>query len=189
MRNNILLILFITFLFIGCSDKSVPVSQNNTSSTSSSTSSNTASNNENKATTSPLDKLIVSIEPTPTSNVIETKSKVKDGEEVIVHGRVKDFVKGYAVFTIADTSMKACVDNPEESCPTPWDYCCNPKEKIQKSVATVQLTSDGTTPIKTEIEGFRGLQRLSSYVTVKGKAKRDEAGNLTIIASNLFIKS
>ena len=44
-------------------------------------------------------------------------------------------------------------------------------------------------PIKTEIEGFRGLQRLSSYVTVKGKAKRDEAGNLTIIASNLFIKS
>jgi hypothetical protein len=182
--NTILLVLFIALLFVGCSDKGASVAQNSTSSTTSTTPAEANNTNAN-----PLDKLVVLTEPTPASSVVETKEKVKDGEEVVVHGRVKDFVKGYAVFIIADTSMKACIDNPEDSCTTPWDYCCNPKEKIQKSVATVHLTNDGTTPIKTEIEGFRGLQRLSSYVTVKGKAKRDEAGNLTIIASNLFIKS
>lgn len=176
-----IIVLLFTFLFIGCSDKSVPTTENKTQAV-------TPTNTENSAG-NPLDKLLLTTEPTPASSVVETKEKVKDGEEVIVHGRVKDFVKGYAVLVIADTSMKACIDNTEETCPTPWDYCCNPKEKIQKSVATVQLTEDGTTPIKTELEGFKGLQRLSSYVTVKGKAKRDEAGNLTIIASNIFIKS
>lgn len=182
MKNKlIIIVLLFTLLFIGCSNKSTPTTENKTQAVTPTNTQNSASN--------PLDKLLVTTEPTPASSVIETKSKVKDGEEVIVHGRVKDFVKGYAVLVIADTSMKACVDNPEETCPTPWDYCCNPKEKIEKSVATVQLTEDGATPIKTELEGFKGLQRLSSYVTVKGKAKRDEAGNLTIIASNLFIKS
>lgn len=183
--NTLLLVLVIAGLFVGYSDKA-SVTQNNAPSTATAPASalSTEANNTN-----PLDKLVVSTEPTPASSVVETKEKVKDGEEVIVHGRVKDFVKGYAVLVIADTSMKACVDNTEETCPTPWDYCCNPKEKIEKSVATIQLTTDGATPIKTELEGFRGLQRLSSYVTVKGKAKRDEAGNLTIIASNLFIKS
>lgn len=171
-------VLLFAFLFIGCSDKSTPVVENNA------TAPPTLANN-----TSPLDKLLVTTEPTPASSVVETKEKVKDGEEVIVHGRVKDFVKGYAVLVIADTSMKACVDNTEDTCSTPWDYCCNPKEKIEKSVATVQLTEDGAIPIKTELEGFKGLQRLSSYVTVKGKAKRDEAGNLTIIASNIFLTS
>ncbi|KAF0247393.1 MAG: hypothetical protein FD167_3206 [bacterium] len=178
MKKIILLVLLTTF--IGCSNKSVPVAENNVPAVAPTA----VANNTN-----PLDKLVVSTEPTGASSVVETKAKVKDGEEVIVHGRVKDFVKGYAVFTIADTSMKACIDNPEDACTTPWDYCCNPKEKIEKSVATVQLSDGGSAPIKSEIEGFRGLQRLSSYVTVKGKAKRDEAGNLTIIASNIFIKS
>jgi hypothetical protein len=177
----IIAVLLFTFLFVGCSDKSVSTTENKTQTL---TPINTENNINNQ-----LDKFLLTTNPTPASNVVETKEKAKDGEEVIVHGRVKDFVKGYAVLVIADTSMKACVDNPEETCPTPWDYCCNPKEKIEKSVATVQLSEDGATPIKVELEGFRGLQRLSSYVTVKGKAKRDEAGNLTIVASNIFIKS
>ncbi len=118
--------------------------------------------------------------------VAKAKKEAKDGAEVAVEGRVKDFVDGMAVFTIVDTVILSC-DQEGEACPTPWDYCCEPKESMLANTATVKVVGAGAAPIKANVKGVSGVDHLTTVVAT-GKARRDEAGNLTIEAAKVFVK-
>src|SRR5689334_8455931 len=56
------------------------------------------------------------------------RKDAKDGQDVVVIGRVggrkSPWVKNAAAFSIVDRSMKACNERPGDTCPTPWDFCC-----------------------------------------------------------------
>ena len=59
-----------------------------------------------------LEKAVVT-DTAPTSGtmtVVDAHKKAKDGETVIVEGRVRDFVNGVATFTLLDRSIKSCVE-------------------------------------------------------------------------------
>jgi hypothetical protein len=110
----------------------------------------------------------------------------EDGDLVVVRGAVggsaKPFVEGLAAFTIVDPALESCVGDGM-GCPTPWDYCCEDPQTIAQRSATIELR-EGDTPLAASPRGFHGLDHLVTVV-VQGTARRDERGNLTIVATGL----
>lgn len=120
--------------------------------------------------------------------VAMARESVQDGQDVIVEGRLKDFVQGKAAFTIVDGSIPPCgEDGMEDHCPTPWDYCCVAPTKVAANSATVKLVGNEGNLLDGNLQGVNSIDNLSTVV-VTGKAQKDEAGNLTIAANKVYLK-
>ena len=102
-----------------------------------------------------------------------------------IGGDVDPWVKGRATFLIADHSLKACSENEGDNCPTPWDFCC--EAGIAESKATVKIVDDAGETVPTDARELLGVKELAT-VTIRGQAKRDEAGNLTVLATKVYVK-
>jgi hypothetical protein len=134
-------------------------------------------------------KYLLDTEPSGAKGVLETRKQAKDGDEVVMVGHIagskKPFVEGRASFSVLDLSIKACP--AEEGCPTPWDCCCTPPEELRAATAQVKFVgSDGKT-LNAGAKELLGVKELS-VVVVKGKADRDDKGNLTVVASALHVR-
>jgi len=143
---------------------------------------------EKKAALPP--NLFVSTEPTGAKTVEEAKSTARQGDAVVIRGRiggsVAPFVENRAVFTIMGTGLKACSDNPADKCKTPWDYCCDTPEDIAKHSATIQVVDSSGSTLRTGLRGVSGLKELSEVVVV-GKIAQTAEKVLVIHATNLFL--
>ena len=95
------------------------------------------------------------------------------------------WVQGRAAFVIADLSLKACSERPGDTCPTPWDFCC--ETGIAESKATIKIVDDAGETIAKDARDLLAVKELST-VTIRGQAKRDEAGNLTVLAKGVYVK-
>jgi hypothetical protein len=138
------------------------------------------------------EKYLLTEEPAGAKGVIEARKKTtKDGEEVVVVGRiggnVKPWVEGRAAFWIVDGVFKPCNEKDDDKCPTPWDYCCDAPEDLRKGMATIKIVDDKGQTVAVDARKLLGVKELDTVV-VKGKAKRDEEGNLTVLASGLFVR-
>jgi hypothetical protein len=130
-------------------------------------------------------------EPAGAKDIKEAKESVKNDEEVTLVGRiggdVKPFVKGVSAFTIVDRSMKPCNEMDDDACETPWDYCCD-TDLLPAARATIKIVdSDGKTITK-DAKDLLGVKELQTVV-VRGKAIRDEAGNLTVLATGVYVRN
>ncbi|MCR9208083.1 MULTISPECIES: hypothetical protein [Rhodopirellula] len=127
-------------------------------------------------------------EPAGAMPVGEAREKTEDGKDVtlvgLIGGSSEPFVKGLAAFTIVDPKVPYCA--PEEGCPTPWDYCCE-TDAVKQNIATVKIVDDSGKPVTQDAREFLNVKELSTVV-VKGKARRDDQGNLTVAASKVFVK-
>ena len=88
--------------------------------------------------------------------------------------------------SIVDGSLKACSDIEGDNCPQPWDYCCE-TSKLPNATALVKIIDEGGSLVTTDARELLGVKELSTVI-VKGKAKRDDAGNLTVLANSVYIK-
>ena len=129
---------------------------------------------------------VLSSEPSGAEGVIAVRETVQDGEPVAIVGRVggeeKPWIDGLAAFTIVDPSLEPCT----EGCETPWDYCCD-TDKLPKASATVKFVDTDGKVISKDARTLLGIKELATVV-VKGRAKRDEAGNLTVLADGVYVK-
>ena len=129
-------------------------------------------------------------EPDDAADVVKVREESSDGDDVVLVGRiggsVDPWVKGRAAFSIVDGSLKACSDIPGDECPKPWDYCCE-TDKLANSMALVKLVDREGTLVKADARQLLGVTELSTVV-VKGTAQRDDTGNLTVLATSVFVK-
>ena len=140
-------------------------------------------------------KFVLATEPAGGINVIDARDSSKDKQDVVVIGRIggglNPWVEGRAAFQIVDPSLLACSDEKEDgetcSCKTPWDYCCE-TDKLPTAMALVQFVEPDGTIVKADAREVFDVKELQTVV-VKGTAKRDEAGNLTIMASGMFVRN
>ena len=164
-------------LLIGCS-------QNGTSPTASETSSSTSSSALAKS------QYLLEAEPAAANDVIKVREDANDGDEVVIVGRIggsgNPWIEGRAAFSIVDESLQACSDIPGDTCPKPWDYCCQ-TSRLPTATALVKVVDENGELVKADAKGLLGVKELSTVV-VKGKAQRDAAGNLTVLASGVFIR-
>jgi len=135
-------------------------------------------------------KYLLQAEPEGASDVIAVREAAEDGADVLIVGRIgggeNPWVEGQAAFSIVDGSLKACSDIPGDGCPIPWDYCCE-THKLPTSTALVKVVDANGDLVKADARELLKVKELSTVV-VKGKAKRDDAGNLTILASGVYVK-
>ena len=137
--------------------------------------------------------LVLGEAPAGAEDVVAAKKDAKEGDAVVVRGRVggspSPFVEGRASFQLVDASLKACGEgNPDDKCETPWDFCCEEPKTIAAHSASVQVVNPDGRPMYSGLKGVGGLKPLSE-VTVKGTvAKTSESGALVINATGLHVK-
>lgn len=112
-----------------------------------------------------------------------------DGEQPmaligVIGGSREPFVDGLAAFTIVDPDIPYC--QPEEGCPTPWDYCCS-QDQVKHNIATVTMVDASGDPVSGDARQLLGVAELATVV-VEGTARRDPQGNLTVAATKVFIR-
>jgi hypothetical protein len=127
--------------------------------------------------------------PADAQDVIPMRKAVEDEEDVVVVGRIggsaSPWVDGMAAFSLVDRSLPACTDIPGDTCPTPWDYCCA-TDKLPAATTLVKVVDDQGKIVTTGAQELLGLDELQTVV-VRGKASKDEAGNITVLASGIYV--
>lgn len=125
-------------------------------------------------------------EPAGAQDVKLARQSAKNDEDVVVVGRIggaaNPWVDGMAAFMIADVSLEPCTDG----CARPWDYCCD-LDKLPTSKVMVRVVDGQGQVVATESRELLGVKELQTVV-VRGKARRDEAGNLTVLADGVFVR-
>ncbi|HMF15206.1 MAG TPA: hypothetical protein VKE94_22985 [Gemmataceae bacterium] len=134
---------------------------------------------------------LLASEPAGAKGVLDVKEAAKDGDDILVEGRVggsrKPFLEGLAGFTIVDPSLRSCSDRPGDNCDAPWDYCCESPADLKRATALVKFVDENGKTLKKDARELLGVEALQTVV-VRGKAKRDADGNLTILASALHAR-
>ena len=137
----------------------------------------------------PDSRFILAEEPSDAKSVVDVRKDAKDGEEVTIMGRiggdVDPWVKDRAAFLIVDRSLVPCNEREGDSCPTPWDYCCD-TDHLAEHKATIKFVDEAGQTLPTDARQLLGVKELER-VTIRGQAKRDEAGNLTVLARDIYI--
>ena len=135
-------------------------------------------------------KYVLKTEPAGAQAVEAVRKDAKDGDEVVVVGRIggkpDPWGKGYATFTIVDESLKPCNERDDDTCPTPWDYCCDLSDLTDKS-AFVEFVDESGKVVKADAKKLLAVKELQTVV-VHGKAVRDETGNFTLQADGIFVR-
>lgn len=133
----------------------------------------------------------LSQEPSDAKGVKEVRESAEDGQPVVVEGRIggdtNPWVAGQAAFLVVDKSLKPCNEKDDDACETPWDYCCD-TDVLPQSKAMVKILDENGKPLATDARELLGVKELQTVV-VRGKAKRDEAGNLTVLADGVFVRN
>ena len=134
-------------------------------------------------------KYLLAASPAGGKGVIDVRAKAKDNEEVVIVGRIggstNPWIKGKPAFSIVDSSLKACSDIEGDECKTPWDYCCV-TDQLPKATALIKVVDASGKMMEGDAQELLKLKELQT-VTVQGKAKRDDAGNLTVMATGIFV--
>jgi hypothetical protein len=127
--------------------------------------------------------------PLDAKDVIAIRKQTKNDDDIVVVGRIggseNPWIKDRSAFTIVDRSLKACNERVGDTCPVPWDFCCE-LTKLKKAKAFIKFVgADG----KLLRKGARALFQVEELQTVfvRGKAIRDKEGNLTVIASGMYV--
>ncbi|WP_254512841.1 hypothetical protein [Anatilimnocola floriformis] len=135
-------------------------------------------------------KYVLAAEPGDAKGVKELKADAKDGDDIVIEGRIggdeKPWVEGQAAFMIVDKSLKPCNEKDDDDCKTPWDYCCD-TDQLPSCKALVKIIDSEGKTVASDAKKLLGVKELTTVV-LKGKAKKDEAGNLTVLASGVFVR-
>jgi hypothetical protein len=134
-------------------------------------------------------KYLLSSEPSGAQDVKAILESAQDGDEITVVGRVggdaNPWIDGLAAFNIADLSLTPCNEIEGDACPQPWDYCCAPDLPANRTLVKIV---DGSGNVVAS--GAKELLRLEELqtVVVHGTASRDEAGNVSVLATGVFVR-
>jgi hypothetical protein len=134
-------------------------------------------------------EVLVDKEPEGAVDVQALRKNAKDKEDVVVVGRIggraNPWIKGMAAFPIVDRSLKPCNEIEGDMCKTPWDYCC--ESNLPQSTVLIMLVDENGKTVKQDPRAYLGVKELQTVV-VAGKAKRDKAGNITVLASKIHVR-
>jgi hypothetical protein len=113
------------------------------------------------------------------------------GDDVVIRGRiggrVEPFVEGRAIFMLADMRMPTCTQRHGDGCPTPWDYCCEPKDTLLANTATIQVADASGRPLRRGLKGVEGLVPTAEIV-VNGKVSQRDNGHVMVVdASGIYV--
>ena len=135
--------------------------------------------------------LFPSSPPPPAHEIEDVKKTAKTGDDVVlqaqVGGRKQWQVEGKAIFVVIDPVLESCDEMEGDTCKTPWDFCCVPKEQITAKLATVRVVGADGQPVAGSVQGAHGLRPLA-HVVVAGKVQSNDGSNLVVDAKQIWVK-
>ena len=133
-------------------------------------------------------QFVLAEEPADAADVIHCRKEAINGREIVCVGRIggrkNPWVKGACAFSLVDRSLVPCNEKHGDNCPTPWDYCCSPN--LAQSMVLVMFVDSNGKMVRKDARELLGVKELD-MVVIRGKARRDKSGNLTIVASRIFV--
>ena len=133
------------------------------------------------------ERYLLSAEPADAQGVGELVQSAAGGEEVVVVGRIggsNSWVEGRAAFLIADLGPADCDEGAAEPCPIS-DDCCPEGAAAPRTL--VRLVDGQGRPLASDARRLLGV-REHQTVVVRGRAERDDAGNVSIAAEALYVR-
>lgn len=128
-------------------------------------------------------------EPEGAHEVVDVLESAADGDEIVLVGRiggdVNPWVEDVAAFNVADNSLVPCNEREGDTCETPWDYCC--EADLGKATTLVEVVDGDGKLVATGARELLGVQELDTVV-VQGTAQRDADGNLTVLATGVYVR-
>lgn len=135
--------------------------------------------------------LFLTSEPAGVQDITPVKLDAKAGDKVVLRGRIggskSPFVENRAVLLLMDVNVPNCHENHNPGCPTPWDFCCAPREDKLAGSATVQVVGKDGSPLRAPLEGVKSLKPLAEVVVVGEVVRRGEAGDLVVDATGFYV--
>ena len=125
-------------------------------------------------------------EPDGATDVVALREASQNDEAVVVVGRigggVKPWVEGRAAFVLADASFQpSCQDEAcEEGCP----HCA---EEAADCTVLVKFMDGAGGVLPVDARELLGVQD-QDMVVVQGRTKRDESGNLSVLAEGIYVR-
>ena len=130
-----------------------------------------------------VSKFLLADEPSGALSVVELREQAKNDDDVVLVGRIggaaKPWVAGRAAFSVVDPSLQLC-DEGGGVC-----SCC--KDKVCDAMALVKVVDEHGRVLKADARKLLRVKE-NELVVVSGKAKRDDAGNLTILARGVYVR-
>lgn len=139
------------------------------------------------------DGLFVDAAPDGAKDVTEVKAAAKEGDTVVVRGKVggtmEPFVAGRAAVMLgSEVSIDSCEVREGDGCETPWDYCCMTREAITAGTLTVQVVgADGKT-LKVPLQGANGIDHLTVLVVKGTVGPRPDPAVLVVNAEAIHVE-
>ena len=124
-------------------------------------------------------------EPAGAAITVVDAKKAEDGADIVVEGRIQATQPRFHVFTMIDLSMPYCGEKDDETCKTPWDYCCFGKDEVSALLIPVRFVGADGKPVRAA-DGHKFAWRLLDRVKVVGKLRKLEDGTLVIAATGYW---
>ena len=132
--------------------------------------------------------LLASAPAEEASGVASLKASAVPGDRVVMRGKiggsVSPMTEGAAVFTVVDLAVLSCDQKDHDTCPTPWDYCCEPPDRLIANSATVRVVGEGTSPLAVDLRDS-GFAPLDEVIVVGSVGPRPTEAVLIIDAEGL----
>lgn len=132
---------------------------------------------------------VLTSEPTDVKSVVDVKASASEGDRVVMRARIggrrDPMTAGSPVFSVMDVSLAHCGENPDDTCATPWDYCCETPDTKRAKGATVQIVGTDGQPVAGDASSG-GLKPLDEVVLVGTVGPRPTPDVLTILASGVY---
>ena len=127
------------------------------------------------------------------NSIIETKALNVPDTDLIVNGFIgglrRPFATHRASFVLADESLERCDEIDDDHCNTPWDVCCEDRNKVMLGTLTVQFTDTNGSVLRGNIQNIHRL-RPGIGIQIHGKVAKESLPNAMVInASKFMIKN
>ena len=134
---------------------------------------------------SQINRYQLTAEPAGAIDVIDFREQAKDGQAVVVLGRigggVKPWIEGRAAFVLADERVSAsCEEECDENC----TLCA---EELASATTLVKVLGEDGKVVPVDARKLLGLAD-NQIVVVRGIANRDKGGNVSISAEGIYTR-
>jgi hypothetical protein len=134
-------------------------------------------------------RFVLPEEPDGAVGVLTARESSKTDDAVVVVGRIggtaTPWIEGRAAFVMADAStLTESAEHCEEGC---TKECCAHLKELKGFTALVKVIDEQGRPLPV---GARELLSVTEHdmVVVRGRAQRDDGGNLTILADGVYVR-
>jgi hypothetical protein len=153
----------------------------------------TSSNTGGASTASLPAGLFLTAAPGEPVAVRQLKAQAQEGDEVtmrvVVGGEVNVFVPGRAIVKVIDTEMENLCLGQADSCKTPWDYCCETPDDLQRHRATVKVVDAQGKTLRVDLKGAGQIEEMKTLVVKGVVAQGSDTKNLVVNAQGIYVEN